>query len=60
MIDREIKFQEWMHDVDIEIGIATGLSFYDLPDQDYRAAFDDDISPKEFTSSILSEIKKGG
>jgi len=36
-----MSFEEWMQAVDQVVGsIAFGLSFYDLPDIDYRSLYD--------------------
>lgn len=41
------KFRLWMQDVDDRVYDRLGVSVMDLPDQEWRAWFDEGLSPEE-------------
>jgi len=46
--DEEVSFEGWMKEVDQIISTATGMSIHDLPDMQFRDAYDNDDTPEEF------------
>ncbi len=48
-------FDQWMESVDVGIQEAIGVSYKDLPDQCYRAWYDDGLEPADAVQSILEE-----
>ena len=57
-LTEESRFAEWMQRVDAEIERAAGVSIHDLPDQDFRGAFEDGVSAKSFATQVL--LEEGG
>ena len=47
-------FTAWMKKVDAGIGAETGLSAFDLGDQDYRGWFEDGMTPADATMEVVS------
>lgn len=56
MTDRasdSVAFERWMHEVDRETYRLAGLSIHDLPDQSFRDAWRDGVSPRSFAEEAL-------
>ena len=49
------NFETWMAEVDRRLVLACGMGVDDLPDYNYRDAFDEGISPKEIANEALDE-----
>ncbi len=49
------SFEVWLEKVDEELGRAVALSSEDLPDWNYRSAYDNGFTPKEVATQILLE-----
>ena len=49
------NFETWMAEVDRRLVLACGMGVDDLPDCNYRDAFDAGISPKEIANEALDE-----
>ena len=52
----EDRFTRWMQQVDSEVERAAGISIHDLPDQDFRSAFEDGTSAKSFAQNMLLDL----
>jgi hypothetical protein len=48
-------FEGWMKALDKAVIAECGLSYQDLPDWDFRAAFDNGIAPEAAARSVLDE-----
>ena len=51
----EQTFQAWVMAVDKLVIAKVGLSVHDLPDQDFRTAYDDGTTPEEFYDDNIRE-----
>ncbi|HMS56827.1 MAG TPA: hypothetical protein PKA27_15650 [Fimbriimonadaceae bacterium] len=51
-----MSFAAWMHQVDLLCFAWYGLSIRDLPDMNFRDAFDDGASPEEFMEGELGTL----
>ncbi len=51
--DRAVEFHNFMVKVDNACMKSIGLGIYDLPDQDFASAFEDEMDPKEFLDEVL-------
>ena len=50
---RKMSFDEWMREVDRAVENRVGLSCYDLPDWNYRDAFEDGMSPGKAARKVI-------
>jgi hypothetical protein len=48
-------FDAWMVSVDKAVIAESGMSYKDLPDWDFRTAFDDGIDPKTVAASVIAD-----
>lgn len=48
-----MKYKQWMVEVDQLLSETHGLSHRDLPDQPWRAWFDDEVTPEEAAEMCL-------
>jgi hypothetical protein len=48
-------FDAWLKAVDVECIAASGLGYQDLPDWDFRTAFDDGIDPKTAAQGVIAD-----
>lgn len=51
-----MTFEQWMHEVDLLCFAWYGLSIRDLPDMNFRDAFDDEVSPEQFMSDEMGTL----
>ena len=49
------SFEAWMFKVNRSVEMRIGVSIYDLPDQTYRAWYDDDVTPREAATMVIEE-----
>lgn len=47
------EFDLWLHEVDMIVSKAVGMSVHDLPDLPFRDSFDSGDSPEEFASEYF-------
>ena len=57
---RRSTFEDWMAAVNTHIQRRTGLDRDDLPDWNYRDAYDDDMSPSEAAREAVRNASDGG
>ena len=48
-------FDGWMKALDVHCIAECGLSYHDLPDWDFRTAFDDGIDPKTAAQGVIAD-----
>lgn len=48
-------FDGWMKQLDKAVIAETGMSYHDLPDWDFRTAFDDGIPPDVAAKSVIDD-----
>ena len=57
----EQQFKAWMSSLNRQVQEATGLKVTDLPEQEYREAFDEGMLPEEFfDATVREELEKLG
>jgi len=49
------SFDRWMHEVDILLLNALGVTTSDIADRCYRDMYNDEVSPAEMVAEIVSE-----
>lgn len=49
-----MSFETWMKNVDNAVSEIAGLSVYDLPDANFRDAYNDEIRPQAMAKAVLS------
>lgn len=49
------SFDDWMKSLDKVVIRSTGMSYQDLPDWDFRTAFDDGISPEVAAQGVIED-----
>lgn len=49
-----MTFKEWMKRLDLQIEKRIEVSIYDLPDQDFRSAYRDGITPSAFAREVVA------
>lgn len=54
----EAKWEEWLKRVDAEVIRRTGLGIYDLPDWNWRDAYEDGSSAKRAAASAIRAAKE--
>lgn len=52
-----VNFAEWFDQIDRLCHQAFGLSIMDLPDMQFRDAFDDGMSPEDFMTDTLPDLE---
>lgn len=53
MFVEDIEFTKWQKKVDTFVFKIIGLNLTDLPDEDYRTAFDNGISAQRFAKRVI-------
>lgn len=53
----KLSFEDWVARIDTELDALVGLSHDDLPDWDYRSAYEEEMSPK---AAAMKAIKNAG
>lgn len=53
----KLSFEDWVARIDTELDTLVGLSHDDLPDWDYRSAYEEEMSPR---AAAMKAIKNAG